>query len=310
MSNKIQQHHVWQYYLNAWANNGVIWTLMKPSHLSAQKSDKIAHARYFYRVTPPTKQENEFAKKFYELDKMSSGRRKLAEKWITAFELLYFANELMINDQLTNANDNNTVKSFLINAEEDIHTYFESGAIQYYDSMRNKSFDFLLEQDNRAKFFNFLSIQYLRTERIKKRIISALSENQMVQQAISKTWNYGKFILAINMGHSFFSKANIKIYINKTDLPFITGDQPAINLDATSSESKNPPEKMTLYYPISSEIALIIHFEQGNQLVVEDISDIEMVSQFNDKMFEWSERQVYSINDEALRKYVSNETSR
>ena len=60
-------------------------------------------------------------------------------------------------------------------------------------------------------------------------------------------------ILAVNMGLNLWlerSDSDIVLLQNDSDVPFITADQPIINLAANPTETE-PPTDWDLYYPLS-----------------------------------------------------------
>jgi hypothetical protein len=75
---------------------------------------------------------------------------------------------------------------------------------------------------------------------------------------ISRIWNVIVPMAVTNIGADLFrdrKRRKLAFIRNLTSSAFITGDQPAINLKA---EHGRPPEHLSIYYPISPRIALIL----------------------------------------------------
>ncbi|MBU1020265.1 MAG: DUF4238 domain-containing protein, partial [Firmicutes bacterium] len=249
----------------------------------------------------PSREEHELAKKFYGVEEMEPVFKELAEGWIKPFEILYFANELKENCFVEDQEDAEYIDYMMINAEEDIHAGFERDSLEYFHSMKDNDFLFLDNEEDRILFSFFTALQFLRTLRNRNAILNAMTHKQ-IRDAIEKTWNYGKFILANRFGASIY-KCKIQIFHNKTNIPFITSDQPVINLDAKFNSDGTPPKTMKLYYPISPQTALCfipgpMETEHKN---VEDYYEVETL---NDLMHKWSEVHTFSNYEIMLKKYI------
>lgn len=119
-------------------------------------------------------------------------------------------------------------------------------------------------------------------------------------------WFLSKHILATQVGfgvYTFNPKYKYILLSNPTDIPFLTGDQAIINLEADYTKD-TIPERMTMYYPLSPKLALLI----TNKDAVEDLSKIELtvkdVSFYNQKIISACEEQIYSCNEKSLKFYI------
>ena len=76
--------------------------------------------------------------------------------------------------------------------------------------------------------------------------------------SIFRLWNILTHLLAMNVGASLFHERRQRSLVlihNSTEVPFITGDQPVINLKSTWP---HPPQCLAIYYPISPKLALVL----------------------------------------------------
>ena len=77
--------------------------------------------------------------------------------------------------------------------------------------------------------------------------------------SLERAWNVLRHMMAVNAGGSLMLERKTRPLIlleNETDVPFITGDQPVINLLAPASGE--PPRLLAFYYPVSPQLAVIL----------------------------------------------------
>lgn len=115
-------------------------------------------------------------------------------------------------------------------------------------------------------------------------------------------------IQAITMGRNLSIDTTIKFKLldNKTTNHFLTTDQPIINYVGDISDDEGYAKELELYYPLSPQIALYIHFnaEQSEKFIVEDLSE-EQVEQYNRKMIDNSHMWVFSYTQKQLESYLA-----
>jgi hypothetical protein len=75
---------------------------------------------------------------------------------------------------------------------------------------------------------------------------------------LTRIWNIIIHMFATNVGADLYRerrRRKLVLINNSTNIPFVAGDQPAINLKGTRSEA---PERLSIYYQISPTLALIL----------------------------------------------------
>jgi len=107
------------------------------------------------------------------------------------------------------------------------------------------------------------------------------------------------YLVAMNLGLGLYAdRAAFRVVVvqNDTDTPFITADQPVINLHATFDGK--PPEKLEFYYPLSpTKAMLLVEPSSGwGDIPITSIS----VNNFNTIMVRNSHEQVFSNSKEYL----------
>ena len=85
-----------------------------------------------------------------------------------------------------------------------------------------------------------------------------------------------------------------------TDMPFITGDQPVVNL-FPSPHPDEPPELLALYYPLSPSTVLIIDEVEHRCGYTSGAISVEQVRTLNCRIREASYRQLFGSSKEVLQ---------
>jgi hypothetical protein len=88
---------------------------------------------------------------------------------------------------------------------------------------------------------------------------------------------------------------------NSTDLAFITGDQPIINLHGGGEKS---PATLSWYYPISPRVALLLPAVDEDPIVSTTSLTSAQVRHLNARMVAASQRQVFAQSRSALEPYA------
>ena len=139
----------------------------------------------------------------------------------------------------------------------------------------------------------------MRTKAVKER---AIKRANVLFDDVERVWDLLSYITAVEMGRSFFAdRRNFQILVldNDTQVPFITSDQPIINIrsDAASFSS---PEQIELYYPLSPKQAMLY---LGNATPTAGISQsvsIDEAHRYNMIMLDHCAFRVFSNSEEYL----------
>lgn len=125
-------------------------------------------------------------------------------------------------------------------------------------------------------------------------------KDQKYANALRRIWNIFPHILATNLAFSMYigRKEWQTLILRASDESyFITGDQPLIN---TYAKGKEAVSEMELYYPITPKLAFLMtpraEYRGSTTLNISTSN----VSFYNQKIFEQSNDQVYSINKPPL----------
>jgi Protein of unknown function (DUF4238) len=163
----------------------------------------------------------------------------------------------------------------------------------------NRRCDFFSEPDSATEFIHFITHQLFRTPMIRN--INAKLENKIPDLDLNRTWLIESHIYATNVGAGIFVERDTYQFTfleNNTNIPFITSDQPVINLNTQDDKD------IRLYYPLSPKQALIFSTGAPPQKICRTASALE-VEQYNHQMFNRSSDQVYSNDRDYLSKVAT-----
>jgi hypothetical protein len=187
----------------------------------------------------------------------------------------------------------------IANFNEDYHASIERRFWPFLELIKQRDFSFYEDSKRAIDFIHGLFVQYYRTKAVKER---ALQKENVLFDDMERVWDVLSHIMAIEAGGSFFvDRRTFQIVLldNDTQVPFITSDQPIINM-LTDGKSFDVPEKMELYYPLSPTQAML-YLEKStptgkfnNQVSIDD------AHRYNQMMLDHSGLRVFSNSEEYL----------
>ncbi|HYE28769.1 MAG TPA: DUF4238 domain-containing protein [Allosphingosinicella sp.] len=136
-------------------------------------------------------------------------------------------------------------------------------------------------------FLDYISHQYFRTAKLRNAMLAIPNP---LPHDMSRTWPVEAFIYATNLASSFMRQRReyrIVLLRNKSEVPFITGDQPVINLRGVDVE------EVDLYYPLSPDLAMI--FTADRTRYSGDDADLGRIAveSYNHRIYAKSGSQIY-----------------
>jgi hypothetical protein len=188
--------------------------------------------------------------------------KKHAIKILTVFSALIHDRDAFLSISSNNKDVSHDLETLYINVEEDYHSSIENDSIRFLDSLAEEKTDFFGESKSNAEFNLYLTTQYFRTKNIQEDYVNRAARFPEQVESLKRSWSVLRFIFAHIMAMDLSNKINktsLLLLQNKSDIPFITGDQPVINTRATYHSVINDlPEELVLYCPISPTIAILI----------------------------------------------------
>jgi len=295
---KHRQHHVCQTYLRGWATDGKVWVLQAGVIRRAPTRD-VAVKRHFYKLQALTEADLLFLRAW--ISKSPKRLQRSHENFITMFGFPPTMRQ-QLPEAVVAANPELVARldEQIVNAEEDFHSSLEGNVAPQIEAMRQGDVSFFADKYRGAKFAHFLALQHFRTNAMKTRVITRLRVRMGLD--VSRAWNVLAHIIASNVGFTFYleRKSNpLALLTNNTALPFITSDQPTINL-LGASDTDVVPEHLALYYPVSPTRAVVLDaIEQPCGLVGKVLTDNDVKS-LNAQVLRASVLQVFASSRDAL----------
>lgn len=339
---KRKQHYVFQAYLSSWAVNQQIWCY-RNENIFISNTLNVAQERDFYRIQPINSDELKFLHMFYEkshpkvfkavLDHINAYLKPLEwQMQIETFESLCkqtipegsplsseIEKDFNLLKKKVDIDINNMMEDYLGDIEGESIAWMkslkENDSTFYYSSDDEKAKTQGYYDDERFYFLYFISVQYFRTKAIKERWISnfepALNHPQWNSLDIPK-----ENIRLENLQPLFMwefqnacaytlrkTNAHLTILINNTQIPFITTDQPVINLKADYENIEATTTDLLFYYPLSPQIAITINdLNNENTLFLSQ----QEVDNYNRSMIKASYENIFSNSKEIIEGYVQN----
>lgn len=293
-----RQHHVWRSYLEAWSTDQIIFCLrggrIFPSNVSG-----VGVERDFHKLPALTSADIQGVR--WLIGNTHPSAKRVQENFLTAFG---FPGWLLSNPPPHLAGDAEyeaQLRHQVINAEEDWHAALEDRMVPVIAALRRRDASVYADDKQCIPFLHFLCLQSLRTKGVRDKVAARTSEVNGF--SIARCWNILRHIFAVNVGSGLYlerKKRPLWMLENDTDIPFITGDQPVVNLFPSPHPNK-PPELLALYYPLSPSTALIIDEVEHRCGYTSGAISVEQVRTLNCRIREASYRQLFGSSEEVLQ---------
>lgn len=308
MENKPNQHYVWQKYLEPWVKDGKIICLRNKKDIIQTNPRNIASERYFYKINNLTQNDCKLIRKIF-IDNKPEPMNSVLEGWVRPVEAFFeFYNNYVKNEEVKD-NIEDYKELALKNLLENLHMEIESGGMAGLCKMQLGDLSFISECDDEDEedvdFILYLSFQYFRTKKIKQSVKESLGENSSLFTDFDDVFNLIAPIFSTSFGNSIFNLIKSKelycyLIKNTTEISFITGDQPVINIHANFEKNVETSE-LALYYPLSPALSLLITKDKNYNIEC----SIEKVKEYNDMIERQSLALIFANDESALHQYIS-----
>jgi hypothetical protein len=294
---KIYQHHVPRFYLRAWAINDRLWCLGYGKSFPASLS-VVGGEKYFYKLHDLTEEDIALIERF-AIAPARVGLQPLHRKFLAAFTFPWAVKKDAHDCGTINTATATLLDEAITNTMEDYHTGIENSFQPYLTSLLAGDASFYAEREKAAEFLYDLCVQYFRTKKIKEAVI-AMGPPPFVN--VERVWNILSHIFAVTVGASLFadlSKFKIVLIDNPTSIPFITADQPIINLRSEPGNNTTPPTRLEFYYPLSPSKAMSF-LEQSSPSGLTTVK-MDEAHHYNLLIAAHSFQQIYSNSENYLK---------
>tara|TARA_R110001592_G_scaffold16881_12_gene71705 strand:+ start:25165 stop:26112 length:948 start_codon:yes stop_codon:yes gene_type:complete len=311
MNIKKRHHYIWQNYLKPWTNNNnqICCYFKLNGQYTTPNTTSIGVAKYFYKSSRLTNDDLKYLESII-VKASNPYQQKINQNWLSFIQEYY-----LFNDKIrasVSANRTSELRNFEQIADgfekmlfEELHTLIESSAQEILADLRNgKNVEWT--DENTMSFLFFMMNQFMRTRRQK---VIGLASIDKYKDAVLKilpnwcpdrTWNIQAIILATNIGFSIYKDIrnySFDVFESNSDYPFITGDQPILNLGNPETE-----EEIWMYYPLSPYRCLILQPKNNRKYTNLSSNDVLVL---NTKIYNDALEQVYSHDKIFLKKQLN-----
>lgn len=289
---KRRHHHVWQLYLKSWTINDKIWCF-RDRKIFNPNTVNVAVERDFYKLHILTKADIDLIK-FLVIEKSPPYSKASHERFL---DLLTLPARFMEENrgQLKNIEKiQAALDVYMCNILEDHHSRIESSFTPLLKNIISEDISFYKNDDDSMKFSYYIATQYMRTKKIKERIIEELKEKSHID--LTRIWVILSEFFSENIAATLFverKRRSLTLIKNSTGMEFITGDQPVINLEMKYPESAS---ELVLYYPISPRLALVLSEVDRDPPFKHEKFDASQVTKLNSMMFDACYDQVFAAS--------------
>lgn len=289
------QHYIWQQYLSAWADGKYVQCLVG-DRIFQTTTQNLGVEYDFYKLPEVTDEDLWLITFLTGLDKAHPVARHHHEGLLVdVLGPLIFAKECP--DALDNPEVAKLIEVHRTNAIDDRHTALERSFLPLLPKCLEGDISWFQDTANAIAFCSYVGAQHMHTRAVKAKNIKRLKDRMNLD--ISRVWDLMALIFGFNYGCSiFFDRANRPLVLvhNETLTPFITSDQPVVNLEG---DGENAPDSLSIYYPISPRLALFIGEPGKPQLPKHGLTD-EQAATLNLRIERRSHLQVYAQTADAL----------
>lgn len=316
---KRNHHYVWSHYLRRWAENNNIFYISKKGKISNDSIKGLARETDFYKISPLNSKDVEYIREFSSLS--PKFLRELHESHLKHFiKLSSVSNtisQLGIESEDLKSIDN-IIKH---NSLEDLHSIFENDAVKVMNELSDGNKNVLSTNANMISFCSYIGHQISRTRAFKENSLKVVKAGTFRINAdpeylalFEKNWWFLSFIFGLNMGMSFYESIERDNHIfitNKTTTPFITSDNPIINVHKSMKElaEGEAPIKADFFIPLSPQYAYMINNSSDYNHLMRAIT-VEEVNDFNKAIYNKYNKTIFSSEAYVLNKLKADSKSK
>lgn len=302
---KRKQHFVWEHYLTAWADGGVLHCDHGGRRFRAS-TENVAHQRDFYRL-----QDLSDADLFYvgQLGKkLPEPTPTLARRWLSIFQTPFELRRRYEGGRARSLELEATLDELCNNLEEDIHARFEAKAMPLLAKLKQLDATQLFDDIAGIDAAMFLGLQYLRTPGMMKSI-SGVNTHDLPGFNLVSAWGVLRAIYATAFARALYARQSgslASFLLAAPERGFITGDQPIINTRTVACGARAPSTDVQLYYPLSPRIGLLLSFDASCPTSRQVQLSTSQTETYNRMIAAARDQQLYAVSAEDLDRALSS----
>ena len=311
---KKNHHYVWAFYLKQWANGNDIYYVTKTRKVACASVKGLSCESGFYKINPLNKVDIDFIKSWSikSLENLQNIHMSFIRDFASRSHVLQTISDLSVKAEEVKL----IGQAIQYNSLEDIYSDIESCVLPVIKSLCKGDSDTLLSNKNMMALCLYMGHQCTRTKAFKERSLDAIKKNplsiehQNMIELMEKNWWFISFMLGINFGCDLYKtkdKDNHIFIVNDTNTPFITSDNPLINIHSSlkTLEKGVAPEYLDFYFPLSPRYAYMINNSSEYNGLSSTI-DEKVVQKLNHSMLKKSDKTIYGNSKEILNSVIKN----
>ncbi len=313
---KSKHHHVWADYLRRWSlnNKDVHFTTAK-RNIVCDSVKGIAMEKHFYQITPLDRAHIAVIKGFSV--KSPKELQELHMSYLKDFLLRQSLEGKYRKSSVQIEEAEKLLFAMKCNMLENLHSSHENETQPIITALANRDLTILNDANNMSLFMQFFGHQISRTKMFRDITIVTMSGFKSMTEknmavVIEECWWFLSYMFGMNIGADLFATRKEDkhcLLINNTEIPFITSDQPIINVHESLQDNivAAPDSKQCdFYYPISPKVAYMVNKSERFERGLVEVS-LEAVNELNIKIAKKANVHIVSNDTASLKpliKYV------
>lgn len=312
---KRNHHHVWADYLKRWSpNEKDIYYSTAKGKIAFDSVKAITVTRDFYQLRHLNEAHIEIIKKLSSHS--PTHLQELHISYLSDFLHLQNLKAIYENGPITYQELDKEIYALKCNLLENLHSAHENEAQVILSSLANRKIDVLYDEEKMLLFMQFMGHQITRTKTLKDTVFSTQfaadnTTGMNIGKHMDECWWFISYMLGMNLGWSLYQSRkedNHCLLLNDTEIPFITSDQPIINVYKSLEDneiSPPPDEHCDLYYPISPWVAYMINKSDRFQKGINHIS-ADAANELNIKIARRANIHIVSNSESSLESLLKH----
>jgi hypothetical protein len=295
---KKKHHYVFQSYLKPWSDNEQIWCL-RNGEIFSSNLEGVACERFFYRSYPLTEEEQDFVTKvMIEVEGTPEPIKDVLQKFLDVYCLGHKVKGSLKPSARTREQEE-ALDVLIETGAENWLAAIEDAFLPFLEQMREGKTEFYNDPRSAGVFIFGLCVQFTRTKQVREAALRVTGSEIAGRKTLHLVSAVAP-LMAIRLSYSLFSDRKsfkVEVIENESDTPFITTDQPVINLCGNPSPKLKPPEQLEFFYPLSPERAMV--FLEKNTSMQLSVGGIA-VDSHNVTLAQHSHEQIFSNSRDYL----------
>ncbi|ALS97330.1 DUF4238 domain-containing protein [Lacimicrobium alkaliphilum] len=315
---KRKHHHIWAHYLKHWSLDDLnVWYTTKKGNYRCDSVYGLAAERDFYKINFLNDEDVRFIRNFSS--KSPDELRQIHNGYLNDFCIASRAAKLAETMQPPE-HIKQRLEAFQYNVLENLHGSHETDVIEILACLNRGDISVFETSESRVKFKQFFAMQMTRTKSFKKKAMSFAVDRESFErhpnppfsfetysQLMEKNWWFLSYMFGMNIGANLTATQHDDkqvLLINETSQPFITSDNPIINVHESMKKipEGQAPQYMDAFYPLSPKYAYMINnsdrYPSGKVSITRDealVFNVEMAARAEEHLFAQTESQLKEV---------------